>query len=79
MVIHCGQKLYIQIQLEGDTATGRVMCFNPMEMAMGAPAMRNEVMIEHYDSDDLSNYHPAFTYGDHKLLPISEKSESRNF
>lgn len=25
----------IQVQLQGDTATGRVMCFNPMEMAMG--------------------------------------------
>ena len=24
----------IQVQLQGDTATGRVMCFNPMEMAM---------------------------------------------
>jgi 3-phenylpropionate/cinnamic acid dioxygenase small subunit len=24
----------VQVQLDGDTATGRVMCFNPMEMAM---------------------------------------------
>tara|TARA_R110002049_G_scaffold56036_17_gene154925 strand:- start:3492 stop:3944 length:453 start_codon:yes stop_codon:yes gene_type:complete len=24
----------VQVQLQGDTATGRVMCFNPMEMAM---------------------------------------------
>lgn len=24
----------IQVELQGDTATGRVMCFNPMEMAM---------------------------------------------
>ena len=24
----------IQVQLNGDTATGRVMCFNPMEMAL---------------------------------------------
>lgn len=25
----------IQLTIEGDTATGRVMCFNPMELAMG--------------------------------------------
>lgn len=25
----------VQVQLNGDTATGRVMCFNPMEMAVG--------------------------------------------
>ena len=24
----------VQVQLDGDTATGRVMCFNPMEMAL---------------------------------------------
>jgi hypothetical protein len=24
----------VQVQVEGDTATGRVMCFNPMEMSM---------------------------------------------
>ncbi len=24
----------VQVQLQGDTATGRVMCFNPMEMQM---------------------------------------------
>lgn len=24
----------VQVQLQGDTATGRVMCFNPMEMAL---------------------------------------------
>ncbi|MCB1706091.1 MAG: nuclear transport factor 2 family protein [Halioglobus sp.] len=24
----------VQVQLNGDTATGRVMCFNPMEMAL---------------------------------------------
>ncbi len=24
----------VQVQLKGDTATGRVMCFNPMEMAL---------------------------------------------
>ncbi|CAA0118723.1 putative protein [Halioglobus japonicus] len=24
----------VQVQLQGDTATGRVMCFNPMEMAV---------------------------------------------
>jgi hypothetical protein len=25
----------VQVQLQGDTATGRVMCFNPMEMSLG--------------------------------------------
>jgi SnoaL-like domain len=25
----------VQVQLHGDTATGRVMCFNPMEMSLG--------------------------------------------
>jgi len=25
----------VQVQLQGDTATGRVMCFNPMEMNVG--------------------------------------------
>jgi 3-phenylpropionate/cinnamic acid dioxygenase small subunit len=25
----------VQVQLQGDTATGRVMCFNPMEMNIG--------------------------------------------
>ncbi|MEZ5573263.1 MAG: nuclear transport factor 2 family protein [Halioglobus sp.] len=25
----------VQVQLQGDTATGRVMCFNPMEMGVG--------------------------------------------
>jgi 3-phenylpropionate/cinnamic acid dioxygenase small subunit len=25
----------VQVTLSGDTATGRVMCFNPMEMALG--------------------------------------------
>ncbi|WP_295872215.1 nuclear transport factor 2 family protein [uncultured Zhongshania sp.] len=26
----------VQISVEGDTASGRVMCFNPMEMPLGA-------------------------------------------
>jgi hypothetical protein len=25
----------VQVQLQGDSATGRVMCFNPMEMSLG--------------------------------------------
>lgn len=25
----------VQVELQGDTATGRVMCFNPMEMTVG--------------------------------------------
>ena len=28
----------VQVQVDGDTATGRVMCFNPMEMSIGEGA-----------------------------------------
>jgi hypothetical protein len=28
----------VQVKVDGDTATGRVMCFNPMEMAVGEGA-----------------------------------------
>ncbi len=35
----------IQIQVNGDEASGRVMCFNPMEMAMGEDQLPHVFML----------------------------------